>query len=156
MDADKRHLLVSCSLMIVICFISLFSGASYSDDFLLYLAAIGLAGLYLRPQYPQTMIGLGNILLIIQYLVAPQKAGELGQFILCMVMYNLAGIMFSMVVARGRSYIVESRNRTAEMEKSSNPWQPSTLNLTVTLKQRADVSLILMQPTPRLSCALTN
>lgn len=78
MDADKRHLLVSCSLMIVICFISLFSGASYSDDFLLYLAAVGLAGLYLRPQYPQTMIGLGNILLIIQYLVAPQKAGELG------------------------------------------------------------------------------
>ncbi|MBE5888152.1 MAG: hypothetical protein E7283_04870 [Lachnospiraceae bacterium] len=117
MDADKRHLLVSCSLMIVICFISLFSGASYSDDFLLYLAAIGLAGLYLRPQYPQTMIGLGNVLLVIQYLVAPEKAGELGQFILCMVMYNLAGIMFSMVVARGRSYIVESRARTAEMEK---------------------------------------
>ena len=117
MDTDKRYLIVSCALMVVICFVSLFSGASYSDDFILYLAAIGLAGLYLRPQYPQTMICLGNVLLLIQYLIAPQKAGDLGQFILCMVMYNLAGIMFSLVVARGRSYILESSNRTAEMEK---------------------------------------
>lgn len=117
MDADKRHLAVSCALMVVICIVSLFSGASYSDDFLLYLSAIGLAGLYLRPQYPQTMIGLGNVLLIIQYFIAPQKAGDLGQFILCILLFNLAGIMFSMVVARGRSYIVESRARTAEMEK---------------------------------------
>ncbi len=116
-DADKRHLIVSCSLMVVICIVSLFSGASYSDDFLLYLAAIGLAGLYLRPQYPQTMIGLGDVLLIIQYFISPEKAGDLGQFILCMLLYNLTGIMFCLVVARGRSYITESEARNTEMEK---------------------------------------
>ena len=116
-DAEKRQLIVSCALMVVICIVSLFSGESYSDDFLLYLSAVGLAGLYLRPRYPQIMLGLGNVLLLIQYLIAPQKAGSIGQFILCVLLYNLGGTIFSMVVARGRFYIIESRNRTAEMEK---------------------------------------
>ena len=114
---DTKHMVVSCALLVVIAIVSLFSGASYSDDFILYLAAIALSGLFLRPQYPQTQIGLTNVLLIIQYICAPQKAGDLSQFILCAVLFNVAGILFSMVVARGRSYIVQSRARTAEMEK---------------------------------------
>ncbi len=47
----------------------------------------------------------------------PQKIGATSQFILCAIVFNLAGILFSFVVARGRSFIVESRARTAEMEK---------------------------------------
>lgn len=59
--------------MIVISIVSIFSGSSFSDDFILYLAAIGLSGLYLQPQYQQLQLGLADILLVIQCLCTPQK-----------------------------------------------------------------------------------
>ena len=116
-EVDTRNLIVSCALMVVISIVSIFSGSSFSDDFLLYLAAMGMAGLFLRPQYPQVQLGLANILLVIQCICAPQKVGPVGQFILCAVVFNLVGVLFAFVVARGRSFILESRQRTAEMEK---------------------------------------
>lgn len=103
--------------MIVISIVSIFSGSSFSDDFILYLAAIGLSGLYLQPQYQQLQLGLADILLVIQCLCAPQKIGELSQFIMCAALFNLAGILFSLVVARGRSFILENQAKAAEMEK---------------------------------------
>ena len=114
---DTRNLVVSIALLIVISIVSIFSGDSFSDDFILYLAAIGMSGLFLRPQYPQIQLGVANLLLVIQCICAPQKIGPMGQFILCVVIFNLAGVLFSFVVARGRSFILESRARTAEMEK---------------------------------------
>lgn len=114
---DTRNLVVSIALLIVISIVSIFSGSSFGDDFILYLAAMGMSGLFLRPQYPQVQLGVANILLVIQCLCAPQKIGPVGQFIMCAVLFNLAGILFSFVVARGRSFILESRARTKEMEK---------------------------------------
>ena len=114
---DTRNLVVSIALLIVISIVSIFSGSSFSDDFILYLAAMGMSGLFLRPQYPQIQLGVADALLVIQCLCAPQKIGPIGQFILCAVLFNLAGVLFSFVVARGRSFILESRARTAEMEK---------------------------------------
>lgn len=114
---DTRNLVVSIALLVVISIVSIFSGSSFSDDFILYLAAIGMSGLFLRPQYPQVQLGVANALLVVQCLCAPQKIGPIGQFILCVVLFNLAGVMFSLVVARGRSFILESRERTKEMEK---------------------------------------
>ena len=116
-QADTKHLVVSIALLIVISIVSIFSGSSFSDDFILYLAAIGMSGLFLRPQYPQIQLGVADALLVIQCLCAPEKIGPFGQFILCAVLFNLAGVLFSFVVARGRSFILESRARTAEMEK---------------------------------------
>lgn len=114
---DTRNLVVSIALMVVISIVSIFSGSSYSDDFILYLAAMGMSGLFLRPQYPQIQLGVADILLLIQYFCAPQKAGELSQFIMCVALFNLSGVLFAFVVARGRSFILESRARTKEMEK---------------------------------------
>lgn len=114
---DTRNLVVSVALMIVISIVSIFSGSSFGDDFILYLAAMAMSGLFLRPQYPQVQLGVANILLVIQCLCAPQKIGPMGQFIMCVVLFNLAGVLFSFVVARGRSFILESRARTKEMEK---------------------------------------
>ena len=114
---DTRNLVVSVALMVVISIVSIFSGSSYSDDFILYLAAMGMSGLFLRPQYPQIQLGVADVLLLIQYICAPQKAGEMSQFIMCVALFNLAGILFAFVVARGRSFILESRARTKEMEK---------------------------------------
>lgn len=114
---DTRNLVVSIALMVVISIVSIFSGSSFGDDFILYLAAMGMSGLFLRPQYPQIQLGVANLLLIIQCICAPQKIGAIGQFIMCVVLFNLAGILFAFVVARGRSFILESRARTKEMEK---------------------------------------
>ncbi len=114
---DTRNLVVSIALMVVISIVSIFSGSSFGDDFILYLAAMGMSGLFLRPQYPQIQLGVANLLLIIQCLCAPQKIGAIGQFIMCVVLFNLAGTLFAFVVARGRSFILESRARTKEMEK---------------------------------------
>ena len=116
-EVDKRNLIVSCGLMVVISIVSIFSGSSFSDDFLLYLAAIGMAGLFLRPLYPWVQLALADVLFIIQCMCAPQKVGPTGQFVLCLVVFNLVGVLFAFVVARGRSFILESRQRTAEMEK---------------------------------------
>lgn len=116
-STDTRNLVVSIALLIVISIVSIFSGDSFGDDFILYLAAMGMSGLFLRPQYPQIQLGVANALLIIQCLCAPHKIGPMGQFIMCVVLFNLAGVLFSFVVARGRSFILESRARTAEMEK---------------------------------------
>ena len=114
---DTRNLVVSVALLVVISIVSIFSGSSFSDDFLLYLAAMCMSGLFLRPQYPLIQLGVANGLLVVQCLCAPQKIGPIGQFILCAILFNLAGVLFSLVVARGRSFILESRARTAEMEK---------------------------------------
>ena len=119
---DTRNLVVSVALLIVISIVSIFSGESFGDDFLLYLAAMGMSGLFLRPQYPQIQLGVADLLLVIQCLCAPQKIGPTGQFILCVVLFNLAGVLFSFVVARGRSFILESRQRTKEME-NTQPYQ---------------------------------
>lgn len=116
-QADTRNLVVSVALLVVISIVSIFSGSSFGDDFILYLAAIGMSGLFLRPQYPQVQLVVANILLVVQCVCAPHKIGPVGQFILCAVLFNLAGILFSFVVARGRSFILESRARTKEMEK---------------------------------------
>lgn len=114
---DTQNLVVSIALLVVISIISIFSGSSFGDDFILYLAAMGMSGLFLRPQYPQIQLAVADALLIIQCICAPQKIGETSQFIMCVVLFNLAGILFTFVVARGRSFIIESRARTQEMEK---------------------------------------
>lgn len=113
---DTRNLVVSIALLVVISIVSIFSGSSFSDDFLLYLSAMGMAGLFLRPQYPQVQLVVADLLLVIQCLCAPQKMGETSQFLMCAALFNLAGIFFTLVVARGRSFIIESRARTKEME----------------------------------------
>ena len=114
---DVKYLVVSIGLVITITLISLMSGESYSDDFLLYLAAIGLTGMYFRPTYPRIQIGLSNVVLIILYVANPTKGGPLGQYILCAVVFNVAAVMFLMVIKRGRAYIGLSEDRRKEVEK---------------------------------------
>lgn len=113
---DNRNLVVSVALLVVISIVSIFSGSSFSDDFILYLAAMGMSGLFLRPQYPQIQLIVADCLFVIQCICAPHKMGETSQFIMCIGLFNLAGILFAFVVARGRSFIIESRAHAKEME----------------------------------------
>lgn len=114
---EKQQFVVSISIMILVFIISMNSGESYSDDFPLYLAVIGLTGLYLRPKYTITQIIMADILLVIQYIMHPEKAENLSQFILCMATFTLAGAMFYLTIKRGRAFIERSQARAEEAEK---------------------------------------
>ncbi len=114
---DTKYMISSVGIMIVIFVISIFSGDSLSDDFILYLAAIGLAGLYLRPAYSRIQLVTADLLFFIQFFITPQKVGKVSQFIMCFGIFNLTGILFSLVVERGRAYITKSRAQAAAAEK---------------------------------------
>lgn len=101
----KKEFIMSVSLPILVFIISLFSGASYSDDFPLFIAVIAMTGLYLEPQFTKMQIVLVDIFLVIMYLVHPQKSGGLSQYILCAVCFTLATILIYQVIKRGRAFI---------------------------------------------------
>ncbi len=115
--ALRREFALSASLCLLVFVISLFSGESYSDDFSLFLAVIGMTGLYLEPKFTKIQIVESNILLIIMYFVHPEKAGATGQFILCQVVFTLAAILFYQAIKRGRAFIEVSQERAAESEE---------------------------------------
>lgn len=111
-----QQITVSLAIMLLIFFISINSGDYYSDDYLLYLAAYGLAGLYLQPSYTRIQIVLGDILFILQFLIHPEKVESTGQFIMCMVIFNVAGVMQYLVIQRGHAFIERSYTRAKEAE----------------------------------------
>ena len=115
--ALRREFALSVSLCVLVFIISLFSGESYSDDFSLFLAVIGMTGLYLEPKFTKIQIAESNILLIIMYFAHPEKAGATGQFILCQVVFTLAAILFYQAIKRGRAFIEVSQERAAESEE---------------------------------------
>ena len=112
--AEKQQFVVSIVLMLLIFFISINSGAYYSDDYMLYLASYALAGLYLNPNITKVQIVLGDVLFIIMYLLKPQNVESKSQFIMCMVTFTLAGIMVYLVIQRGSAFIEQSDRRTEE------------------------------------------
>ena len=113
-SADKQQLIVSITVMMLIFLIGINSGQYYSDDYMLYLASYALAGLYLNPNITKIQIILGDILFFIMYLIKPQNVESTGQYIMCMFIFTLAGIMIYLVIQRGSAFIDQSEQRTAE------------------------------------------
>lgn len=111
-----KQFLVALCLVFLVFIISLNSGDYYSDDFLLYLAIIGLTGLYMQPSYTITQTVLIDILLVVQYYLHPEKAETLSQFILCIGTFTLAAVMFFLAIRRGRAFINVSQARAEEAE----------------------------------------
>lgn len=113
---DTKRLVVSSSIIVLVFIIGLTTGSYYSEDFCLYLAVIGLTGLYLKPVYAWVQIVLSDIFLIIQYAVHPEKADPLSQYIMCLITFTVAGVMFAMVITRGRAFIKRTEQRTRDAE----------------------------------------
>lgn len=111
---DKQQLIVSLTVMLLIFLIGINSGQYYSDDYMLYLASYALAGLYLNPNITKIQIVLGDILFVIMYLLKPQNVESTGQYIMCMFIFTLAGVMIYLVIQRGSAFIDQSEQRTAE------------------------------------------
>lgn len=105
----KREFIMSASLPVLVFVISLFSGASYSDDFPLFIAVIAMSGLYLEPKLTRMQIVLVDVFLVIMYLIHPEKSGGLSQYILCAVCFTLATILIYQVIKRGRAFIEMSQ-----------------------------------------------
>lgn len=114
---DIKEVALSISLCFLIFVISLFSGECYSDDFPMFLAAIGLCGLYLEPKVTRAQIVISGILLTIMYVVHPEKAESLGQYIQCMVIMLVAGFLFYQTIKRGETFLLISQEQAGESEK---------------------------------------
>lgn len=115
--AKSREFALSVSLCFLVFIISMFSGASYSDDFSLFLAIVGMTGLYLEPKFTKVQIIVADILLVIMYFAHPEKAGETSQFILCYVCFTLAAILFYQTIKRGRAFIEIGEERAKQSEE---------------------------------------
>lgn len=111
-----REFVVSMALPVLVFAISLYSGASYSDDFCLHLAVIAITGLYLEPKFTKVQIVFADILLVLMYLIHPEKAESQSQYILCMVVFTLAAVLDYLLIKRGRGFIEKSDDRAAESE----------------------------------------
>ncbi len=100
----KQFVFCLC-LPVLVFFISIFSGAYYSDDFPLFLAVVGLTGMYLEPSYTKVQMVEIPVFLIALYFINPEKADPMGQYIMCVVIFELAAFTFLMAIERGRAFI---------------------------------------------------
>lgn len=113
----KRETFMSLALVVVVFIISISSGASYSDDFPLYLAVIAMSGMYLEPNLSRLQVILCDIALIAMGIIHPEKAGAIGQYILCIAMFTLAAILMLLTIQRGRAFIDVSNQQAAESRR---------------------------------------
>lgn len=116
----KREFAISLALPTLVFMISLFSGESYSDDFPLMLAVLGLSGMFLEPKITLAQVCLADVYFVLMYLIHPEKAGQLSQFILCMACYILASVLYLQVIKRGRAFIEMSVQKAEESEQLLN------------------------------------
>ncbi len=113
---ETQQLTVCISLAVLVFAISLFSGAYYSDDFPLFLAVIGLTGLYMQPKFTFIQIIVIDILLILMYIIHPEKAESMSQYIMCTAILTVGGTVFYQTVKRGRAFVEISNERAHEAE----------------------------------------
>lgn len=113
----SRQLFLCISLLFLVFIISMNSGDFYSDDFLLFLAIIALSGMYLQPSYPLFQAITATILLIILYVLHPEKADPLPQFAMCVMIFDIAAFTMYLLIKRGRSFIELSTYRAEQAEQ---------------------------------------
>ena len=115
---QARQQFVMCICIVFLVFsISINSGSYYSDDFPLYLAVIGISGLYLVPKYTLIQTILIDIILTVSYILHPEKADPLSQYIMCVIILTICAYTFYLTIKRGRAYIEISNARAEEAEK---------------------------------------
>ena len=112
-----QQFVLCIALVILVFLISANSGTFYSDDFPLYLALVGLSGLYLEPKYTVVQAPLITVIFAILYVWHPEKADPLGQYIMCVVIFNIAVFTIYMSIKRGRAFIEVSMVRAEEADK---------------------------------------
>ncbi|MBQ7919749.1 MAG: hypothetical protein IJ324_07410 [Lachnospiraceae bacterium] len=115
--AERKQMVVSVSLVVLVFLISLSSGQYYSDDYCLYMAVMGVSGLYMEPKVTRAQLLITPVLLIFQFILHPEKVESTGQFITCLVVFILAAAIMYLLVNRGKAFIQVSEARAEEAEK---------------------------------------
>lgn len=113
---EKQEFVVAIGLEIMVFSISLFSGDCYSDDFPMFLAVIAMTGMYLEPTFTKVQIVVADVLLILMYIINPQKAESLSQYFLCFAIFTLAGFLLQLAIKRGRAFIDISNDQAKAAE----------------------------------------
>jgi len=113
---ETQQLAICISIVFLVFCISLNSGNFYSDDFPLYLSVVAISGLYLVPKYTLIQAVLIDILLAAAYVIHPEKADPLSQYIMCMAIFTIGSFCFYMVIKRGRAYIEIGTTKTQDAE----------------------------------------
>ena len=90
---EKKQLVVSISMVGLVFLISISSGQYYSDDYSLYMAVMCISGLYMEPKITNVQCVLIPIVLVVQYILHPEKVESLSQFIMCVVVFTLAAVI---------------------------------------------------------------
>lgn len=111
-----KQMFISILMLVLIFVIALNSGDFYSDDFIMFLAVIGLTGLYLEPNFSYIQLGMATVFLIAMYCLDPNKADPLPQYIQCLGEFALAGFLFIQTINRGRAFIGIGEDRAKEAE----------------------------------------
>lgn len=112
-----KQMAISVGMMCLIFVIALNSGAYFSDDFIMFLAVIALTGLYLEPRYSVCQLILASIALIAMYIMHPEKADPIGQYIQCWGEFVLTGVLFIQTIKRGKAFIGIGEDRAKEAEE---------------------------------------
>lgn len=112
----KKQLVISIALDLLVFIISLNSGNFYSDDFPLFLAVIALSGMYLEPLYTICQTVLTTIIFILLYIINPNKADPLSQYIMCVVIFDICAFIMILLIRRGRAFITIAQNKALEAE----------------------------------------
>lgn len=118
-NASQYHkqLVLCCALPLLVFFISIFSGDYYSDDFPLFLAVVGISGLYLEPLYTKIQMAEIAVLLILLYVINPKKADPFSQYIMCVLLFIIAAYAFLQTIMRGRAFIDISMRSAEEAQR---------------------------------------
>ncbi len=111
-----KEFVLAIALEFVIFAISLFSGESYSDDFPMFLAVIAMSGMYMEPKLSKIQIVVADVLLGAMYVISPAKGGALSQYLLCLGIFTLAGILLVFTINRGRAFIDLNREQARASE----------------------------------------
>lgn len=115
-----KQLVLCCTLPLLVFFISIFSGSFYSDDFPLFLAVVGISGLYMEPMYTRIQMIEIPVLLILLYVINPGKADPLTQYLMCVLLFVVATFAFMLTIERGRAFIAISMEKAEEAERLLN------------------------------------
>lgn len=117
LEKSKLQFAVCICVVFLVFVISLFSGNYYSDDFGLYLAIIGLSGIYLRPKYTLIQVFLIDFLLILQYIIHPDKADPLPQYLMCVAIFTIGAFTLYLTIKQGGAYIGIAQSQAKEAEE---------------------------------------
>ena len=105
------ELVLCVGLVLVVFFVSLYSGQYYSDDFPMMLTIIGMAGLYMEPMYTKIQLIFIDIAFVLMYIIHPGNAESLSQYIMCVAIFNLAASLIYQTIKRGRAFMDASTEK---------------------------------------------